>query len=588
MANEIKNNKFEDSSERRPAPRPYTTLDIRGTEIKVTPIAEPVARTATTVKSQMSEGGGETPLPAAASTYSDSSTSARAQMDPTKAQTAKPTGSGAQSATAVMSAARSPEPKAQPRVPEAEPKVIIQKRGGFFSHLAAGIVGGLAAFGAGQWALPQIGADFFPLPKAADKDLAMEARLSALEKRDPGSAPESAVPSDRLEKIEKALQDIPALAERQTKLAADTKAALASAAGDAGVPEQLTRLAKLEEQLKAMTEAGASDPNAGRVPQLATLTGKVSDLETSLATQLTALRKSVGEDIEGRMTAATEASEAAKSGTQRIDREIAAIKGEALKAGERLQAMTANSEKLAETVAQTQQETAAVKSALDGLKTAFAKPADVTAAIAPVSAKLDELDKDVQAIATTERDRRSNAERVLLSLNLQNLKRALDSGQKFGTELEQIQKISGETIDLSALAKFKDEGVPATPGLVKDFKAAAIAAIDASRGTQSSSVWDRLIDGAKSIVHIRRVSEVPDENSVEAVTGRMETALAEARLGDFVKEAKGLPPKAQDAVKSVVDRVNARLSVETAVASLETQLKTSISGAESSAPQPAP
>ncbi len=36
-------------------------------------------------------------------------------------------------------------------------KVVVQKRGGFFSHLAAGVVGGVLALSAYQWVLPQLG-----------------------------------------------------------------------------------------------------------------------------------------------------------------------------------------------------------------------------------------------------------------------------------------------------------------------------------------------------------------------------------------------------------------------------------------------
>ena len=128
------------------------------------------------------------------------------------------------------------------------------------------------------------------------------------------------------------------MSEGQRRLVAETKAALASAASDAGSPQLIERLGKVEDKLKALADAGANDPNSGRIEQLAALTGKVSDLETSLATQLGALRASVAKDVEGRIQAATEASEAARAGRQRIDKDVAGLKSDAARIEERIDA----------------------------------------------------------------------------------------------------------------------------------------------------------------------------------------------------------------------------------------------------------
>ena len=88
----------------------------------------------------------------------------------------------------------------------------------------------------------------------------------------------------------------------------------------------LARVAKLEEQLNDMSTAAAKDPQSGRLPQLAALTGKVVDLESTINTQLDALRKSVTQEVDSRLATTNETSEAAKSGTVRIDRDLAALK----------------------------------------------------------------------------------------------------------------------------------------------------------------------------------------------------------------------------------------------------------------------
>jgi hypothetical protein len=302
---------------------------------------------------------------------------------------------------------------------------------------------------------------------------------------------------------------------------------------------------------------------------------------------LTALRKSVAEDVEGRITAATEASEAAKSGTQRIDRDVAGVKTDSIRLTERLQAMKTDSDRLSESVKISEEQTTALKAALDALKTNVAKPADVAAALAPLAQQLADLDSNVQGVVKAEADRRSNAERIVLSLELQNLKRALDRGLKYPAELEEVQKASGGKLDLAALAKFKDEGVPAAADLVRDFRGTANAAIDADAEPAQGGVVDRLLAGAKSVVRVRKVNHTPDDKSAEAIVGRMETAMKEGRLAYVLEEAKALSPKAQDAARPFLDRVAARVSVDTAVAGIETQLKSSLSAAPAVAPKSA-
>ncbi len=549
------------------AKRPYATLDLRATEIKVTSLGDKVA-TATA----------STPRPAAASSYSDESA---AMSNTAQKPEAKMQSSGPQSTPAAKDAAHG---TAHP----AAEKVVIKKRGGFFSHMTAGVIGSVLALAASEWALPQLGIQG-TTSRLADNTSALEQRLKALENTSASSDAGKALAAteERLAALEKTAQTIPALSEGQSRLVAETKAALAAAASDSGDTDLIERLGKIETQMQALADAGANDPASGRLAQLAALTGKVADLETSLATQLTALRKSVAEDVEGRITAATEASEAAKSGTQRIDRDVAGVKTDSIRLTERLQAMKAESDRLTESVKMTEEQTSALKAALDALKANVAKPADVTAALAPLTQQIADLDGSVQGVVKAEADRRANAERIVLSLELQNLKRALDRGQTYAAELAEVQKASGGKLDLAGLAKFKDEGVPAAADLARDFRGTANAAIDADAEPAQGGVVDRLLASAKAVVRVRKVNHTPDDKSAEAIVGRMETAMKEGRLANVHDEAKALSPKAQDAVRPFLDRVAARVSVDTAVAGIETQLKSSLSAAPVAAPKSA-
>jgi hypothetical protein len=243
------------------AKRPYATLDLKATEIKVTSLGD-----------KGTAAPGSTPRPAVASSY--------ASADAARSDTgAKPEATMQTSSTQSPSTAKAAATAATAPVAE---KVVIKKRGGFFSHMTAGIIGGVLALAASEWALPQLGIQG-TTSRLADNTSALEQRLKALEKTSASSdtGKSLAATEERLAALEKTAQSIPALSEGQSRLVAETKAALAAAASDAGDTDLIERLGKIETQMKALADAGANDPASGRLAQLAALTGKVADLETS-------------------------------------------------------------------------------------------------------------------------------------------------------------------------------------------------------------------------------------------------------------------------------------------------------------------
>ncbi len=556
------------------AKRPYATLDLKATEVNVPPVK------AGSSAAGSSATGAEVPRPAAARSYaggtedaSEPKSEARMQSESSKSEKPKAGSSASASSASAASAAKD------------DAKVVVQKRGGFFSHLAAGVVGGVLALSAYQWALPQLG-----LQETEDQNSALSQRLAAVEKAQSKSAPTQDLSGieSRLGDLENATKKIPAITESQSRLVAETKAALASAASDAGSPQLIERIGKVEDRLKALADAGVNDPNANRVEQLAALTGKVSDLETSLATQLTALRQNVAKDVDGRVQAATEAAEAARAGTQRIDKDVAGLKTDEVRIEEEVGAVKTTTDHIAADLKLAQDDTQNLKTAFEGLKTAAAKPADIAAAVQPLSDRTAAIEKSVQDVVQADAQRQESAERVVLALELQNLRRALDSGQNFSAQLADVKKIAGNKIDLAALEKLQDTGVPSLADLTKDFHTAADNAIDADSEPENASVVDRLWAGAKSVVRVRRIDLKADDKSTEAIVGRIQVALNDGRLADILEAAKDLSPKAQDAARSFLDKVAARVSVDTALADLESQLKSSIATGSQQPAKPLP
>lgn len=245
--------------------------------------------------------------------------------------------------------------------------------------------------------------------------------------------------------------------------------------------------------------------------------------------------------------------------------------------------MKTENERLTATVKLDQSEATALRTALEALQTTAAKPNDVAAAIKPVGDKLASIEQRVATLQTADDERQRNSERILLSLELQNLKRALDTGEGYASELAAVAKASSGKFDLAPLESFKDEGLPPPATLAKDFRSVANAAIDAETEPADGGVVDRLIAGAKSVVRVRKADHAPDDKSTEAIVGRMETAMKDGRFEEALTESQQLPPKAAASAKPFLDRVAARVSVDRAVSSIEGQLKSSL-GAAPAAP----
>lgn len=559
------------------AKRPHATLDLKATEIKITPVGKSADASATKPAASVEPTTNQqVPLPAAAWTYAaapipraSSKSEVRMQAESEKSDQAKP---------AAAAAAK-----------QAEPKVIVERRGGFFSHLVAGIVGGVLSFLALQWVVPELGLDRAS-SRFANDAASLSERVGALEKNvsKNASASDLGAVANRLADLEKTAQTIPALTDSQKRLIAETKAALASAAFDSGSTQVIERVGKLEDKMKALADAGANDPNPTRIEQLAGLTAKVTDLETSLSTQLSTLRSSLTQDVDSRVQAAAAASETAQAGTRRLDKDVAGIKTDMARLDANVDANKTATARVAADFKIAQDQATEVATALEALKASAAKPTDISAAVAPIAERTAALEKSVQQVVQSEGDRQKAAEQVVLALQLQNLKRLIDGGQKYSAQLDEIEKLAGSTLDLSALKSLQDSGAPTLAQLKNEFRPAANAAMDAESGTQDSGVVDRLWAEAKSVVRVRRIDLKADDKSTEAVLGRMQVALNEGHLSDVLETSKDLSVTAQNAARPFLDRLAARVGVDTTIAGLEAQLKSSIASGSSAAAKSAP
>lgn len=462
--------------------------------------------------------------------------------------------------------------------------------GSMFTHLVAGIVGGaLVLFGA-QPIQKQFG---LKLTAPAEVPADITARLAAVE-RAASAKPtvDLSTVDGRISQLAKQVatiavlkQQVATLAGEQKKLAAAVAASPPAGNASGGSGDLGERVAKLEETLKTLSNATSPDGSKSAMARLATISGKLSDLERTVGNQLEALRKNVMSELETRVAKTAEASAAAQAGTERIDRELAGVKTNAARLAQRAETLKATDDRLSALVRAVQEQTAKVQVELDGLKgdmlqqlKSVARPKDVASALAPVTNQVEGLAARVQQIVKTEDTRKANAHRIVLALELGNLKRALDRGGAYASELAAVKSASGGDIDLSALERFKSTGVPTSAALASEFGKVAFKIINAENTKTEGGVFDRLVSGAKSIVRVRRTEFPKGDTSTEAVVARIEKLVKAGDLVGAQAQAKALSGPARAAAKGWLDRLAARAEVDQAIAKLEQELKTSLGG----------
>ncbi|KAB2916750.1 MAG: hypothetical protein F9K29_10950 [Hyphomicrobiaceae bacterium] len=312
-----------------------------------------------------------------------------------------------------------------------------------------------------------------------------------------------------------------------------------------------------------------------RVDDLNRSIKSLGDAQSKLAGDTRALESRIGgartapQEIVARLTRLEETlaalpatsgaeSDAARSLAARIDRDLAGVRTDAGRLAQRIDQLRGD---------------------LDERMKGTARVGDV----APLAARLAAVEQQLQSFLKSEADRSANTSRVVLSLELANLKRAMDRGEAYVSELAAVKKVATDKLNLAPLERYMREGVSTVPELAKSFRSVANRALDAEAEPDSGTLMDRLLSGARSIVRVRKAGHGTDDTSAEAVVGRMEAALKEGRLADVIEQGKKLPPKAALAAEEWLKKVEARQTVDQALADLETSLKISLGRARPTA-----
>jgi hypothetical protein len=397
------------------------------------------------------------------------------------------------------------------------------RRAPLLTHLAAGAVGGLIVLVAAYALAPE------PAPAPArGPDVGELTRRVAEIEGVLGTRPGTAGLRARVDEMSR---NVAALGNTQAKLAREAKDLEERIGSGKDAPSELAgRISRLEQT--AAMQPLATDQAAGQGAPPAALSAKLAELER----------------------AAQSANEVARAAAARAAADLAAVRTEAGRLGQRIDGLRGE-----------------VEERMAGA----ARAAD----FAPMAKRLAALEQELQGYVKDDAGRRADAGRVVVALELAALRRAVDRGDSYTAELGAVKAAAGDQLKLTALERHMREGVAPVRELDKSFRGVANAMLDAEADHSDATLVERLISSARSIVRVRKTGHSTDDVSAEAVIGRVEAALKEGRLAEVIEQGKRLPPKAALAAEEWLKRVEARHSVDKAMADVEAKLKASLAPA---------
>lgn len=473
--------------------------------------------------------------------------------------------------------------------------------GRFVGYVGAAVLGGLIALFGADYAGRLLGFVVPGTQSAIVQQLAQRIDRLDAEVRERGTEALDVQVRERLQAFATRLEELTAMRAALADLGSAQKSIAEQLAAlqqqvsqmSAGTLDPVLgkRIADMEATLKALSETAAAGD--GRIPQLAQLTGRINDFEAELDQRLTALNKSLTEqlakttgELEARISesGSSIAIETLKAGTTRLGREVETVKLSTEQLDQRLQILQAAGEDLRKAlasleVAQGQLDTtiASVKSGFEARLEAMVTPEALARALQPIDVAIGRVRDDLAIITEREKSREASANRILLSLELANLKRAIDRGAPFAEELARVRQMAPAELDFAPLEPVASTGLATAASLNETFRDTARAILDADQAPTDGNggIIDNLLSSARSVIRVRRTGEVEGDSS-EAVVARMEVALKAGNLARVLAEAEKLEGSPREAAAAWLSQIKARLAVEQAIAAIEDGLKKSL------------
>lgn len=191
---------------------------------------------------------------------------------------------------------------------------------------------------------------------------------------------------------------------------------------------------------------------------------------------------------------------------------------------------------------------------------------------AMVEAELAKVSAAQEKAAVLEQDAAEAARDAVGRAALSQVMAALDTGQPFGSALDELAAITG-VAPPEALARVAPEGAPTLAGLQSEFPAAARAALDAAlRAAVEDGSMNRFTAFLRTQLGTRSLEPKAGDDP-DAILSRAEDALRKGQIAAALTELDTLPEAAKPALAEWRDMAETRLAALEAGADLAAALK---------------
>ena len=410
-----------------------------------------------------------------------------------------------------------------------------KKSGSFLKLLAASLVGAVLAL-SGQQFMPKL-----VTPGETDELAALRGEVKSLQTALDGVKGDGS--QQALAKISKIEQ----------QLSAAQKAAEGS--GDVA-----TRLQQVEKTLNDLSTIADGDDSVAGVAAIAT---KVNAIEDRVQTAINDIRGDFSNKFRRELEQVSKDVAAQESLSQ-----IEGVKLTASTMSKRLAQLDARAQRLSEQVE-------ALNGMIGRVESASVTMGELEKEVEPLRGRLGEINDQLAAVTSREQQAHEAARKSALALAFSNLKRVMDKGESFSDELEAVKRLAGENVDFSSLEALARGGVPTAQGLMEQYPALAVKALTQTETGDDASTWQTIMTKARSALKYRRTGDV-EGNGNEAVLARMEHKFREGHVEDVLSEAKALEGDAAIVMAPWLNKLEARLMVESQTRKIEDQLLSSL------------
>ena len=153
------------------------------------------------------------------------------------------------------------------------------------------------------------------------------------------------------------------------------------------------------------------------------------------------------------------------------------------------------------------------------------------------------------------------------------LRRAVDEGAPFVTDLDLAAALGLPAEDVAALKPFAEKGVPTKAALASEFTTVGEAIVQATtKANPNAGLLDRIMAGLGSLVTVRPTGPV-EGNDPAAIVSRMDAAV---KAGDFamaLTERQGLPEAGKQASAAWAEAVTSRVTVDALIVKIAATIK---------------